>query len=151
VRLAPIRGGVMFYNETYYPIDQAFECDSTFFEVFDAELLIGDKKTILNAPGSMVVTESFASKVFGSANPIGEVISIPSGQFYGEKIDFTIKGVMKDFPQNSHFHPELITTPAKGSNWLVGLRLFAFARKCRSAKNHQCLSRIFGKINQSTH
>ncbi len=118
VRLAPIRGGVMFYNEEYYSVDQAFECDSTFFDVFDAELLIGDKKTILNAPATMVVTEAFASKVFGTANPIGEVISIPSGQFYGEKIDFTIKGVMKNFPQNSHFHPELITTPAKGEiNW----------------------------------
>jgi putative ABC transport system permease protein len=118
VRLAPIRGGVMFYNEKYYSIDQAFECDSAFFEVFDTELLIGDKKTILNAPASMVVTESFASKVFGTANPIGQVISIPPGQFYGEKIDFTIKGVMKDFPQNSHFHPELIATPAKGDiNW----------------------------------
>ena len=118
VRLAPIRGGVMFYNEKYYTIDQAFECDSTFFEVFDAELLIGDKKTILNAPASMVVTKTFASKVFGMENPIGQVISIPAGQFYGEKIDFTIKGVMKDFPQNSHFHPELITSPANGEiNW----------------------------------
>jgi len=118
VRLAPIRGGVMFYKEKYYPIDQAFVCDSTFFEVFDARLLLGDKNTVLNAPASMVVTESFAQKVFGTANPVGEVISIPMGQFYGAKIDFTIKGVMKDFPQNSHFHPELITTSAMGPiNW----------------------------------
>ncbi len=113
-RLAPIRGGVMFYNEKYYSVDQAFVCDSTFFEVFDARLLLGDKKNVLNSPASMVVSESFAQKVFGTANPVGEVLSIPAGQFYGEKIDFTIKGVMKDFPQDSHFHPELITTSAMG-------------------------------------
>ena len=35
VRLAPIRGGVMKHNEEFIMINQAFECDSTFFEVFD--------------------------------------------------------------------------------------------------------------------
>jgi putative ABC transport system permease protein len=114
VRLAPIRGGVMMYDESYYSINEAFICDSTFFNLFDASLLIGNKQTILDTPGSMVVTESFAKKIFGNENPVGKVISIPPGQYYGEKSDFTVKGVMKDFPQNSHFHPDLITTPAQG-------------------------------------
>lgn len=118
VRLAPIRGGFMLYNEKYYAIDEAFQCDSTFFRIFDASLLTGDSKTVLDDPGSMVVSQSFARRVFGSADPVGEVISIPPGQYYGEKTDFTIRGVMKDFPQNSHMHPDLVTTPAKGSvNW----------------------------------
>ncbi len=114
VRLAPIAGGVMLHRQKYYDITEAFVCDSTFFQVFDAKLLIGDKKTVLNSPGSMVVSEGFAKKVFGESNPIGEVLSIPPGQYYGEQTDFTIAGVMKDFPQNSHFHPDLITTPATG-------------------------------------
>ena len=59
----------------------------------------------------MVVSESFAKKVFGKVNPVGQILTLPSGQFYGENIDFTVKGIMKDFPQNSHFHPEFITTP----------------------------------------
>ena len=37
VRLAPISGGVMKHNEEFIEIKQAFECDSTFFEVFDSE------------------------------------------------------------------------------------------------------------------
>ncbi len=113
-RLAPIRGGVMVHNERYYSINEAFVCDSTFFNLFDADLLVGDKQSVLNAPGSMVVSESFARKVFGNENPVGQTMSIPSGQFYGNPSDFTIKGVMKDFPQNSHFHSDLITTPDKG-------------------------------------
>ncbi len=111
VRLAPIRGGVMKYNEEYILVSQAFECDSTFFEVFDSELLIGNPENIFYNPGSMVVSESFARKTFGNANPVGQILTLPSGQFYGKNIDFTIKGIMKDFPQNSHFHPEFITTP----------------------------------------
>lgn len=112
VRLAEIKGGVIMYNQKYYAINQAFESDSTFFKIFDADLVIGDKRTVLDAPASMVVSESFAEKVFGKDNPIGQIISLPAGQY--EKTDFTINGVMKDFPQNSHFHPDLITTPAKG-------------------------------------
>ncbi len=114
VRLSPIKGGVMLHNERYYSVNEAFVCDSTFFNLFDAELLVGDKQSVLNAPGSMVVSESFARKVFGNGNPIGQTMTIPAGQYYGNPSDFTIKGVMKDFPQNSHFHPELITTPDKG-------------------------------------
>ncbi|MBN2634801.1 MAG: ABC transporter permease, partial [Prolixibacteraceae bacterium] len=119
VRLAPIRGGVIMHDQRYYSINEAFECDSTFFMVFDAHLLVGDKNTVLETPGSMVVSEGFAHKVFGNTDPVGQIISIPAGQFYGQQSDFTIKGVMKDYPQNSHFHPEIVTTPTQGeiSGW----------------------------------
>lgn len=115
VRMAPMRGGVLKYNEEYIPITQAFECDSTFFQVFDAELVTGSLENVLADPASMVVSESFAEKVFGRANPVGQVLIMPAGQYYGSDLTFTIKGIMKDFPQNSHFHPELITTPANKS------------------------------------
>lgn len=111
VRLAPMRGGVLEYEENFYNMNQAFECDSTFFKVFDAELVMGNPETVLDAPGSMILTESYASKIFGKQNPIGEILSLPAGQFYGENTDYTVAGVMKDFPKNSHFHPELITSP----------------------------------------
>lgn len=118
VRLAPIKGGVVLHNEQYYSINEAFECDSTFFQIFDADLVVGDKSSVLESPGAMVVSESFARKVFGNADPIGQTISRPAGQYYGQQSDFTVKGVMKDFPQNSHFHPDLVTTPARGKiNW----------------------------------
>ncbi len=111
VRIAPISGGVMKLNQEFIKIRQAYICDSTFFEVFDAKLLVGNPRNILNSPGSMVVSESFAKKTFGKINPIGLILTLPKGQFYGETMDFTIKGIMKDFPQNSHFHPECIASP----------------------------------------
>ncbi|MCF8358105.1 MAG: ABC transporter permease [Prolixibacteraceae bacterium] len=118
VRLAPVRGGVLLHNERYYDINQAFICDSTFFDVFSSKLIVGNKETVLEAPGSMVITASFARKVFGNEDPVGEVMSVPAGQFYAGQTDYTIRGIMKDFPHNSHFHPELIATPASGTiNW----------------------------------
>jgi putative ABC transport system permease protein len=120
VRLVPIMGGVIKLNEDYIKIDQAFQCDSTFFEVFDADLAVGNPAGILNNPGSMVVSESFAKRVFGNENPAGKILTLPEGQYYGKGTDFTIRGIMRDFPQNSHFHPEFIVTPVdKGefSRW----------------------------------
>ena len=111
VRLMPVWGGVMKYNENFIKVNQAFQCDSTFFKVFDSEVLVGKPEKILDNPGSMVVSESFAKRVFGNLNPIGQILTLPKGQFYGKNVDFTVKGIMKDFPQNSHFHPECVATP----------------------------------------
>ncbi len=116
VRLAPVRGGVMKHGENYIIINQAFECDSTFFDVFDAELLSGNPGTILNGPGSMVISESFAKRTFGDSDPSGQILTLPTGQYYGKNLDFTVKGVMKDFPRNSHFHPDFIATPVDRSS-----------------------------------
>jgi putative ABC transport system permease protein len=111
VRLAPVRGDIIKFNENYIKVNEAFQCDSTFFKVFDAELVTGDPANILNNPGSIVVSQSFAKKIFGNTNPIGQILTLPEGQYYGKNIDLTIKGIMKDFPQSSHFHPEFIATP----------------------------------------
>jgi putative ABC transport system permease protein len=115
VRLAPVRGGVMKRGEQYVHIHQAFQCDSTFFRVFDADLITGNPENVLDGPGSMVITESLAKRAFGDSNPVGQILTLPSGQYYGEESDFTIKGIMRDFPQNSHFHPEFLTTPIERS------------------------------------
>ena len=80
VRILPIRGDVIMHNERYYDIQQAFETDSTFFKVFQADLLIGDKNEVLNTPGTMVITERIAQKIFGDQNPIGQTLEIPAIQ-----------------------------------------------------------------------
>jgi putative ABC transport system permease protein len=113
LRLRPIRGGIIKYNDRFYNTTQAFECDSTFFQFFDTELSIGNIKTILDEPASMVVSASFSKKVFGNENPIGKILTIPTGQFYGVEQNFTVNGVMKDFPSNSHLHPDYIATPVE--------------------------------------
>jgi putative ABC transport system permease protein len=111
VRLAPVRGGVIKRGEEFVLINEAFECDSTFFEIFDVKMVSGNPENVLNNPGSMVISESFAKKAFGILNPLGQILTLPGGQYYGKDMEFTVKGIMKDFPQNSHFHPDFITTP----------------------------------------
>jgi putative ABC transport system permease protein len=116
VRLSPMAGGIIQWHEKRIFMSQAFVCDSTFFKVFDADLLVGNTNTVLEGPGSMVISESFAKKIFGSDNPVGQILTIPEGRYFGEKLDFTVKGIMEDFPDNSHFHPEFIATPVNRSD-----------------------------------
>ena len=112
LRLVPVRGGVLKYEKKHIRFEQAFQCDSTFFDLFGAELLVGNPENILDEPGSMVVSESFARKSFGEEDPIGKTMTLPSGQYYSKKTSFTVQGIMEDFPQNSHLHPDFVASPA---------------------------------------
>lgn len=119
VRLLPLRDGLVVREEQNYSIEQAFAVDATFFEIFDAEFFEGNRNTVLANPGSTVISESFALKVFGNENPIGKVLSLPAGHFNPEKKQLTIRGVFKNFPQESHIHPNLLVMqgPDNISGW----------------------------------
>ena len=97
----------MKYKEDFILINQAFECDSTFFEVFDAELQLAIMNTILNNPGSMVVSESFAKKPSEKQSGWSRSLTLPSGQFYAGDIDFTIKRHYEGFSSKQPFSPRI--------------------------------------------
>ena len=44
---------------------------------------------------------------------LARYLALPAGQYYAEAQNFTINGVMKDFPAESHFHPDFIATPVQ--------------------------------------
>lgn len=81
------------FNET-----GVFFTDSNVFEQFDFPLLRGDKATVLQQPGSLVLTESTARKYFGDTDPIGKRMK------FDGVIDLEVTGVMADLPDNAHFH-----------------------------------------------
>jgi putative ABC transport system permease protein len=117
VRLIPVGGVVKKEDGELIIIKQAFASDSTFFKVFAVDLPVGNRKDILNEPGSAVITESFSDKVFGKTDPIGKILTIQSRGDNNYSTAYIIKGVMKDFPQNSHLHPEFIVNPVNKSGF----------------------------------
>ncbi|PHN01939.1 ABC transporter permease [Flavilitoribacter nigricans] len=71
--------------------------DTAFAEVFHLDFIEGDAATALATPQSVVISESYAKKYFGDANPIGKTLEIgSSGALYS-----TVSGVFRDFPQNT--------------------------------------------------
>ncbi len=71
--------------------------DSSLFDVFSYELIKGDPKKVLTKPYSAILNETIAEKYFGDEDPIGKVILVD------DTYKFTVKGVIKDIPSNSHF------------------------------------------------
>ncbi len=73
-----------------------FFADPEFLEIFNFPLLRGNKNTVLSNPNSIVLSETEAKKIFGSKDPMGEILTL---QPYG---DLLVTGVVKDQPENSH-------------------------------------------------
>jgi len=76
----------------------------SFFDIFDFEIVAGDKKRSLSDFRSVVISQSMASKYFGKEDPIGKPL-----YFQGETdIPLYVTAVMADFPPNSHFRFDFI-------------------------------------------
>ena len=86
--------------------------DSSVFDIFTIPLVQGNAKTALVEPHAVVVSESMVEKYFGDENPMGKVIAAD------DKYMFTVTGIMRDLPKNSHFHADFLasfaTTAAAG-------------------------------------
>ncbi|MEG1934441.1 MAG: FtsX-like permease family protein [Rikenellaceae bacterium] len=64
--------------------------DTTFFDFFSFKLSKGDRKSVLAAKNDAVISESFARKVFGDKDPIGQSICVSDSLFV------MVSGVMED-------------------------------------------------------
>lgn len=88
------RGNTSFYEEDFFFADPAF------FDIFSFPLIRGNPDTALERPFTVVLSETMARKYFGAANPLGRTLAIEGP--WGEH-DFTVTGVVRDVPHNSHF------------------------------------------------
>ncbi len=94
--------------------------DSSFFTMFSFKLFRGNKTEVLKNKNSIVISKSFAQKMFQDQSVLGEKVV-----FYDK--EFIVTGIMEDFPDNTHFkkpdaiinfpvladiwqYPELLTT-----------------------------------------
>jgi hypothetical protein len=75
--------------------------DANFFNVFDFDFIVGDKRTALNEPFSVVLTESISKNYFPDENPLGKIIKTGAGEV-------KVTGVIKDIPDNSHLQFDLL-------------------------------------------
>ena len=89
------------YNERSFQEGNSFYVDETVFDIFSWPLLSGNPKTALKDPYSIVLTESTAKKYFGNEDPMGKTMDGVGGRANDGL--YTVTGVMKDVPANSHF------------------------------------------------
>ena len=71
--------------------------DPEFLEIFDLPFVAGDSRSALSSPRSAVITREYATRLFGSGDPLGKSILI------GNAVDTTVTGVIDAMPEPSHF------------------------------------------------
>lgn len=91
------RGNSLFeLGDLRITIDQSAFVDSTFLQMFDYELVAGDRETALNEPYSILLTEETAAKFFDDPlEAVNQQITV-SDDLY------TIRGILADVPENTH-------------------------------------------------
>lgn len=81
------------------------QADSSFFDLFSFNILIGDQTNTLNDDNSIALSESTAKKYFSDSNPIGQIIEFSyKDKTYHQKVT----AVFEDIPTNSHIQADFI-------------------------------------------
>ncbi|MBL0741386.1 ABC transporter permease [Chryseolinea lacunae] len=95
-----VRDGDNFYAE------EALAVDSSFFKVFTFPFAEGNPATALSKPNSIVITQETARRYFnGKQSALGEVLQVGK-----DNVAYTVTGVVKDIPENSHFRFTMLTS-----------------------------------------
>jgi putative ABC transport system permease protein len=88
--------------------------DSNFFRFFSYPVISGDKRTFLNEPNTVVISETMAAKYFGRANPIGKQLDISTT---GDIYKCQVTGVFADLPVNSGMQFDMLMSWRTSPSW----------------------------------
>jgi putative ABC transport system permease protein len=94
------------YKDKKFFEDKIYFTDSTVSKIFDLNFILGSPETALNEPNTIVITRTFASRYFGSKNPMGEVLKTSN---FG---NCRVTGVIEDVPANSHLRFDCLISMA---------------------------------------
>lgn len=75
-----------------------------FLEMFRFPLVKGSAEQVLDDARSIVITESLAASLFGTEDPLNQVIRLD------DWVDLKVTGVLKDLPDNSTFQFEYLAS-----------------------------------------
>ncbi|MBK8966847.1 MAG: ABC transporter permease [Lewinellaceae bacterium] len=100
------KNNLIITNETAQPEPIAFKhrrflyADSAFLPMMGYPLIQGDPATALAQPLQAVISEEYARKYFGNADPMGKQLRMQDDDYNDERV--TVTGVFRNLPANTH-------------------------------------------------
>lgn len=92
--------------------------DNDLFKIFTIPFIDGDPATALKDPYSMVISEKCAAQFFPDEDALGKIL------IKDNNIAYRITGIIKDLPDNSHFHYRMFLSmeglPESKNNYWIG-------------------------------
>lgn len=103
------------YKEKHIYEQRLYRVDSSFFDVFTFPFVKGSAKEAFKEINSIILTEATAKKYFGKEDAMGKVL-------HEDNLgDLMVTGIVKDVPQNAHFHFDLLIPIRKFSGNIDGI------------------------------
>lgn len=93
------RGSESFYER------RLWAADPSFFGMFSFPFIEGDPASALRNPGSIVISDLVANKVFANESALGKTLTL------NRRHDFTVSGVIR-IPRNSTLDPQIVVPMA---------------------------------------
>ena len=114
VRIAQQNTSIRHEDKHFKDLDMLM-VDSTFFDIFDFDVLEGNPGYSLTQPTSLILTKSLADKLFPDGDALSQPVDIilsevdlPSGQKNHIVSRFLVGAVIKDPPTNTHLQFDLL-------------------------------------------
>lgn len=86
----------VWYEGQSWSIENNYFADTSFLKIFPFKFVLGDPKTALREPKTLVISSEIAKRIFGEANPIGKTLRY-------SRNSYIVKGVIDPTANPSHF------------------------------------------------
>jgi|APTNR8051073442_1049403.scaffolds.fasta_scaffold01479_10 putative ABC transport system permease protein len=81
-----------------------FVVEPDIFTIFDIQVQSGDPAKALERPFTVMLSEEYATKYFGTQDVIGKRLRV------NNQLDIEVTGTYKSFPAQSHWHPTMLVS-----------------------------------------
>jgi putative ABC transport system permease protein len=144
---------VLEYNGKKITTDKIACTDTSFDEMFGNKIIEGDKQNFLRTKNSIVLTQSFAYKIFGKAPSVGKQFLVNTGD--STNTYYAVSNVIADMPKTSHLQVDaLLPVPEYIGNGLednYGVLLGPTYLQLQPGINIKALQAEFTSTTQSKH
>lgn len=86
----------------HFETTKAWYADPSILQLFSFPLISGNGSTALVRPDGLLITQEAAQRYFGTQDVVGRTIHMD------DTVSFTVDGVLKDIPANSHLQFEML-------------------------------------------
>ncbi len=110
-------GAMLSVGNNVIDIEDLVIVDSSFFKIFDYDIITGSSGYLLNQPNQIVLSQSISNKLFGQENPIGKPVEI------NKQSTAYVTGVFADIKEKTHLKSDAVVSlytpklPWSGGNY----------------------------------
>lgn len=107
-RFRDLKGYKITIDEKLFTDQKISFVDRSFFSIFDFKLKTGDFNALFDQPNTIIIDQVTAKRYFNSVDVVGKTFT---SEYLGEeeKKEYTIVGVLENYPEESTLQPHLIT------------------------------------------